>query len=48
MVLFALLVIVIARGYPGGLAGIGRGLGQRLAARIPALAPVFTPRRQWD
>src|SRR5947199_7173090 len=48
MVLFALLVIVIARGYPGGLAGIGRGLAQRRAPRIPALAPAFTPRRQSD
>jgi len=48
MVLFALLVIVIARGYPEGLAGICRALGHRLAVRIPALAPVFTPRRQWD
>jgi branched-chain amino acid transport system permease protein len=48
MVLFALLVIVIARGYPGGLAGIGRAIGQRLVAWIPALAPVLTPRRQLD
>jgi len=39
MVLFALLVILIARGYPGGLVGISGALGRRLAARIPALAP---------
>ena len=48
MVLFALLVIIIARGYPGGLVGIGRAVGRRLAARIPALAPVLTPQRQSD
>ena len=48
MVLFALLVIVIARGYPEGLAGICRALGHRLAVHIPVLARVFTPRREWD
>jgi branched-chain amino acid transport system permease protein len=48
MVLFALLVIAVARGYPSGLAGIFRGLGRRLAARVPALAPVLTPRRLGD
>jgi len=32
MVLFALFVIVIARGYPAGLDGIFRTAGQRLAA----------------
>jgi branched-chain amino acid transport system permease protein len=48
MVLFALVVIVIARGYPSGLTGLARGLGVRLASRVPALAPVLTPRRQWD
>jgi branched-chain amino acid transport system permease protein len=48
MVLFALVVIVIARGYPSGLTGLARGLGARLASRVPALAPVLTPRRQWD
>ena len=41
MVLFALLVIAIARGYPAGLLGIARALGRRLAARVPALAPVL-------
>jgi branched-chain amino acid transport system permease protein len=48
MVLFALLVIAVARGYPAGLAGIFRTLGLRLAARVPALAPVLTPRRLGD
>jgi len=48
MVLFALLVIIIARGYPEGLAGICRALGHRLAVHIPVLARVFTPRREWD
>jgi branched-chain amino acid transport system permease protein len=48
MVLFALLVIVIARGYPSGLVGMCQALGRRLAARVPALAPVLTPRRQLD
>ncbi len=46
MVLFALLVIVIARAYPGGLVGLCRAIGQGMAARIPSLAPVLTSRRQ--
>jgi len=45
MVLFALLVIVVARAYPGGLAGIARALGRRLADRVPRLAPLITPSR---
>jgi branched-chain amino acid transport system permease protein len=48
MVLFALLVILIARGYPNGLVGIFRAVGVRLVARVPALAPVFRPERQSD
>jgi branched-chain amino acid transport system permease protein len=48
MVLFALLVIAIARGYPSGLVGICRAVGGRLAARVPALAPVLRPERQSD
>ena len=48
MVLFALLVILIARGYPNGLVGVFRVLGRRLAARIPALAPAFRPESQSD
>src|SRR5919201_4986638 len=37
MVLFALLVIVIVRGYPSGIAGLMRVGGERLTARIPSL-----------
>lgn len=48
MVLFALLVIVVARGYPAGVVGIFRAAAERLAARVPALAPVLAPRRQWE
>jgi len=48
MVLFALLVIVVARAYPAGLVGIFRSAGARLVARIPMLAPVLAPRRQWE
>jgi branched-chain amino acid transport system permease protein len=40
MVLFALLVIVVARGYPTGLAGIARAIGGVLARRVrPSAAP---------
>jgi branched-chain amino acid transport system permease protein len=48
MVLFALLVIVVARLYPSGLAGLARAIGKRLATRVPTLAPMLTPRRQWE
>jgi hypothetical protein len=48
MVLFALLVILVARGYPAGLAGVLAAAGRRLAARVPRLAPIFTPRRLGD
>jgi branched-chain amino acid transport system permease protein len=48
MVLFALLVIVIARGYPAGLTGLVRAGWTRLTVKIPALAPMFAPRRQWE
>ena len=48
MVLFALLVILIARGYPGGLVGISGALGRRLAARIPALAAALAPSQLRD
>jgi hypothetical protein len=48
MVLFALLVIVVARGYPAGLVGVFRTVAHRLVARVPRLAPVLTPRRQQD
>jgi branched-chain amino acid transport system permease protein len=48
MVLFALLVIAVARGYPTGLAGLAQGAGRRLAVRVPRLAPLLTPRRLGD
>jgi ABC-type branched-subunit amino acid transport system permease subunit len=48
MVVFALLVILVARGYPAGLAGVFRTLGLRLAARLPRLAPLLTPRHLGD
>jgi branched-chain amino acid transport system permease protein len=48
MVLFALLVIVVARTYPAGLTGIVEAAGRRLAARVPRLAPLLTPRRLGD
>ena len=48
MVVFALLVILVARAYPAGIAGIFRALGEGVAARVPALAPVFAPRRLGD
>ena len=48
MVVFALLVIVVARLYPSGLAGIARTLGLALAARVPRLAPLLTPRHLGD
>ena len=48
MVLFALLVIVVARGYPAGLAGILASAGRRLAVRLPRLAPILAPPRLGD
>jgi branched-chain amino acid transport system permease protein len=45
MVLFALLVIVVARAYPDGLVGLARAAARRLAALIPPLAPILTPSR---
>jgi branched-chain amino acid transport system permease protein len=48
MVLFALLVIIIARGYPSGIAGLGQAARARLTARIPSLAPMLAPRRPWE
>lgn len=48
MVLFALLVILVVRGYPAGLVGICRTAGKRLLAHVPRLAPLLTPRRLWD
>ena len=48
MVLFALLVILVARGYPSGLAGVFAAAGRRLAERVPRLAPMLTPRHLGD
>ena len=48
MVLFALLVLVVVRAYPAGIAGMLRALGTRLIARVPALGPVLAPRRQLE
>jgi branched-chain amino acid transport system permease protein len=48
MVLFALLVIVIARGYPAGLVGVVDGIGRRLVARVPALASLGAAGRLRD
>ena len=48
MVVFALLVIAVARGYPAGLYGVWRALAQRLAARVPALAPALVAGRPHD
>jgi branched-chain amino acid transport system permease protein len=48
MVLFALVVLLVARAYPGGIAGILRAVAQRLTARIPALGPVLSPRQQLE
>jgi branched-chain amino acid transport system permease protein len=45
MVLFALLVILIARAYPGGLAGLCTAAGVRVSRAIPRLAPLLSPRR---
>jgi hypothetical protein len=48
MVVFALLVIVVARAYPTGLTGLTGALGRRVAARVPRIAPFLTPRRLGD
>jgi branched-chain amino acid transport system permease protein len=48
MVVFALLVILVARAYPAGLAGVLGAAAQRLAARVPRLAPILAPSRLGD
>jgi branched-chain amino acid transport system permease protein len=48
MVLFALLVILIARAYPSGIAGIVQAARERLMKRVPSLGALLAPRRQWE
>ena len=48
MVLFAILVLVVARAYPAGLVGFCRVAGRRLAQGVPSLAPLLTPQRRED
>src|SRR5262245_44271599 len=48
MVLFALLVLVVARAYPAGLVGLVISLGRRLSRAVPALAPLLTARPPAD
>src|SRR5215469_11181698 len=48
MVLFALLVILVARAYPAVLAGVLGAAARRLAARVPRLAPILAPSRLGD
>ena len=43
MVLFALLVILIARAYPTGLAGLCIAAARRVSRAIPRLAPLLSP-----
>ena len=45
MVLFVLLVIVVARGYPAGLAGFLGATSRLIVARVPRLAPILAPPR---
>jgi branched-chain amino acid transport system permease protein len=45
MVFFALLVMVVARGYPAGLVGLCQAAAQRLAGWVPALGLLLTPRQ---
>ena len=45
MVLFALLVMVVARGYPAGLVGLCQAAAQRLARWSPALGLLLAPRQ---
>ncbi len=48
MVLFALLVLVVARAYPAGLVGLTVSVGQRVSRAVPALAPLLTARPPAD
>jgi branched-chain amino acid transport system permease protein len=44
MVLFAVLVLVIARAYPAGLFGLGLAMMRRFTLAVPRLAPLFQSR----
>jgi branched-chain amino acid transport system permease protein len=48
MVLFALLVMVVARGYPAGLVGLCRTVAQRLTGWVPALGVLVAPRQMQE
>jgi len=48
MVLFAILVIVVARAYPSGLRGLCLAAGKGLSRFAPGLTPILTPRRPED
>jgi branched-chain amino acid transport system permease protein len=45
MVLFAMLVILIARAYPTGLAGLCTAVAHRVSRAIPRLASLLSPRQ---
>jgi len=46
MVLFAVLVLVIARAYPAGLIGLCVATARRCSRAVPRLAPLLTPQRR--
>ena len=48
MVLFAVLVLLIARAYPAGLYGLCVATARRFTLAVPALAPLLTPRSRED
>ena len=48
MVLFAVLVIAVARLYPSGLVGLLQAAGRRLEMRLPALGPLLGAGRRAD
>jgi branched-chain amino acid transport system permease protein len=48
MVVFALLVLLVARAYPTGIVGLGVATAQRLSRAVPALAPLLTARPPAD
>ena len=48
MVLFAILVIVVARAYPAGLLGLCAAAWRRITRLVPSLAPLLPARRPED